>query len=73
MYVLFVLGQLMDRPMTGYQLRKALTAVVGRDLTISFGALYPLLDKLAAAGDLTLAASGMGAPCCTFAQTGVIL
>jgi len=55
MYVLFVLGQLMDRPMTGYQLRKALTAVVGRDLTISFGALYPLLDKLAAAGDLTLA------------------
>ncbi|BDZ29843.1 helix-turn-helix transcriptional regulator [Lactiplantibacillus sp. WILCCON 0030] len=54
MYELFVLGQLMDRPMTGYQLRKALVGVVGQELTISFGALYPLLDKLAGAGDLTL-------------------
>jgi len=55
MYELFVLGQLMDRPMTGYQLRKALIAVVGEELTISFGALYPLLDKLVAAGMITLA------------------
>ncbi|GEO70009.1 PadR family transcriptional regulator [Levilactobacillus acidifarinae] len=55
MYELFVLGQLMDRPMTGYQLRKALSSTVGPELTISFGALYPLLDKLAAAGTLTLA------------------
>lgn len=54
MYELFILGQLMDRPMTGYQLRKALMNVVGQELTISFGALYPLLDKLAAVGDLTL-------------------
>ena len=54
MYELFILGQLMDRPMTGYQLRKALVSVVGQELTISFGALYPLLDKLAAAGELTL-------------------
>ena len=49
MYELFILGQLMDHPMTGYQLRKALTSVVGQELTISFGALYPLMDKLAAA------------------------
>lgn len=55
MYELFILGQLMDRPMTGYQLRKALSSTVGPELTISFGALYPLLDKLAAAGTLTLA------------------
>ncbi|MFC6182543.1 PadR family transcriptional regulator [Lactiplantibacillus daowaiensis] len=55
MYELFILGQLMDHPMTGYQLRKALTTVVGQELTISFGALYPLLDKLAAASLLTLA------------------
>jgi len=54
MYELFILGQLMDRPMTGYQLRKALISVVGQELTISFGALYPLLDKLAAADELTL-------------------
>lgn len=45
----------MDHPMTGYQLRKALVNVVGSELTISFGALYPLLDKLAAAEKLTLA------------------
>lgn len=55
MYELFILGQLMDHPMTGYQLRKALVNVVGTELTISFGALYPLLDRLAAAGDLELA------------------
>jgi len=55
MYELFILGQLMDRPMTGYQLRKALVSVVGQELTISFGALYPLLDRLAAADELTLA------------------
>lgn len=54
MYELFILGQLMDHPMTGYQLRKALVTVVGQELTISFGALYPLLDKLAAAQELTL-------------------
>lgn len=55
MYELFILGQLMDHPMTGYQLRKALVNVVGSELTISFGALYPLLDKLATAEELTLA------------------
>ncbi|WP_318767240.1 PadR family transcriptional regulator [Lactiplantibacillus carotarum] len=54
MYELFILGQLMDHPMTGYQLRKALVNVVGQELTISFGALYPLMDKLAAAGELTM-------------------
>lgn len=54
MYELFILGQLMDHPMTGYQLRKALTSVVGQELTISFGALYPLMDKLAAADLLTM-------------------
>ena len=53
MYELFILGQLMDHSMTGYQLRKALVNVVGQELTISFGALYPLLDKLAGAHVLT--------------------
>jgi DNA-binding PadR family transcriptional regulator len=54
MYQLFILGQLMDKPMSGYQLRKALTTIVGPEKTISFGSLYPLLDKLATAGDLTI-------------------
>ncbi len=46
MYELFVLGQLMDQPMTGYQLRKALKFIVGEEQTVSYGVLYPLLDKL---------------------------
>lgn len=54
MYELFILGQLMDFPMTGYSLRKALTNVIGEELTISFGALYPLLDKLEKAGYIVL-------------------
>lgn len=54
MYELFILGQLMDHPMTGYQLRKALISVVGQELTISFGALYPLMDKLAEAKEISL-------------------
>lgn len=54
MYPLFILGQLMDHPMSGYTIRKALAVIVGTSQTISFGALYPLLDKLAAAGDITL-------------------
>ena len=46
MYELFILGQLMDHPMTGYALRKAFINVMGDDQAISFGTLYPLLDKL---------------------------
>lgn len=54
MYQLFILGQLMDHPMSGYQIRKALAVIIGSDQTISFGALYPQLDKLAKVGDITL-------------------
>jgi len=54
MYDLFVLGQLMDQDMTGYQLRKALKAVVGTEQTMSYGVLYPLLERLATAGSLQL-------------------
>lgn len=54
MYELFILGQLMDHPMTGYALRKAFTTIVGDDLAISFGTLYPLLDKLEQAEEIVL-------------------
>ncbi|WP_143461597.1 PadR family transcriptional regulator [Levilactobacillus enshiensis] len=54
MYDLFVLGQLMDHTMTGYQLRKALMTVVGQEQTVSYGVLYPLLERLNEAGDVTL-------------------
>jgi len=54
MYELFVLGQLMDHEMAGYQLRKALKAVVGQEQTVSYGVLYPLLERLSQAGDIIL-------------------
>lgn len=54
MYELFILGQLMDHPMTGYALRKASINVMGDDQAISFGTLYPLLDKLEASNLLVL-------------------
>lgn len=54
MYELFVLGQLMDQKMAGYQLRQALKSVVGQEQTVSYGVLYPLLERLSQAGDITL-------------------
>ncbi len=50
----------MDHDMAGYQLRKALVTVVGPEQTVSYGVLYPLLDRLNQAGDIVLA-SGTGA------------
>jgi len=54
MYKLFVLGQLMDHEMSGYELRKALATIVGTEQTISYGVLYPLLAQLAAANEITV-------------------
>jgi len=54
MYELFILGQLMDHPMTGYALRKAFINIVTDDQAISFGTLYPLLDKLEQSGEIGL-------------------
>jgi DNA-binding PadR family transcriptional regulator len=54
LYELFVLGQLMDQEMAGYQLRQALKSVVGQEQTVSYGVLYPLLERLSQAGDITL-------------------
>lgn len=54
MYELFILGQLMDHSMTGYSLRKAFIAIAGGDQAISFGTLYPLLDKLEQAQEISL-------------------
>lgn len=54
MYELFILGQLMDHAMSGYQLRKALATVVGQEQTVSYGVLYPLLDRLAQREEITL-------------------
>ncbi|MEG0283825.1 MAG: PadR family transcriptional regulator [Erysipelotrichales bacterium] len=43
---LFILGELMEGMQNGYQLRNALQTILGHNRKISFGTLYPLLNKL---------------------------
>ncbi|GFZ33874.1 hypothetical protein CSC2_44000 [Clostridium zeae] len=43
---LFILGELMEEPQSGYYLRNALQATLGRHRKISYGVIYPLLEKL---------------------------
>jgi DNA-binding PadR family transcriptional regulator len=47
---LAILGLLRETPLHGYELRKRVTALLGTFRAISFGALYPALQKLTAAG-----------------------
>lgn len=51
---LFVLGELMEGPQNGYHLRKTMQISLGRHRKISFGVIYPLLDKLAREGFIIL-------------------
>ncbi len=46
MYQLFVLGQLMNKPMHGYLLRDILSNMLGPFRHMSWGALYPLIRQL---------------------------
>lgn len=43
---LFVLGELMEEPQSGYDLRSALQAALGHHRKVSYGVIYPLLEKL---------------------------
>jgi DNA-binding PadR family transcriptional regulator len=43
---LFILGELMEEPQSGYDLRNGLQVYLGRHRKISYGVLYPLLEKL---------------------------
>ncbi|GEK29670.1 PadR family transcriptional regulator [Furfurilactobacillus siliginis] len=54
---LYVLGELMEGSKSGYGLRKSMELSLGRHRKISFGVVYPLLDKLAAANYIELADS----------------
>ncbi|GAK31770.1 hypothetical protein WOSG25_150210 [Weissella oryzae SG25] len=54
MYVLFVLGELLDSSLSGYRLHEILAYKLGPRFKVSWGIIYPLLDKLVAAGDITL-------------------
>ena len=53
MYELFVLGELMDGPHHGYQLREILSRLLGPFRQISWGMLYPLIRQLAREGLVT--------------------
>ncbi|OOM72032.1 PadR family transcriptional regulator [Clostridium sp. BL-8] len=43
---LFILGELMEEPQSGYDLRNALQVSLGRHRKVSYGVIYPLLEKL---------------------------
>lgn len=46
MYELFILSELMEKPRNGYNLRVILQKMVGNERNISFGMLYPQLERL---------------------------
>lgn len=52
---LFILGELMEEPQSGYDLRNGLQIFLGRHRKISYGVLYPLLEKLENEGFLEMA------------------
>ncbi len=51
---LFILGELMEEPQSGYDLHNALQASLGRHRKISYGVIYPLLEKLEKKGLLDI-------------------
>jgi DNA-binding PadR family transcriptional regulator len=51
---LAVLGLLKEKPMSGYELQKLLTAKLGAFWRVSFGSLYPCLKRLSAQGALAV-------------------
>lgn len=46
MYELFVLGELLDQPLHGYVLHQVVEMAIGPIRQLSWGALYPLLQRL---------------------------
>ncbi|MGA9290229.1 MAG: PadR family transcriptional regulator [Anaerobacillus sp.] len=52
MYELFILGELMDKPMHGYLLQYVLDKVIGPNRKISWGVLYPLIQRMTEEGYL---------------------
>ncbi|MFQ3546285.1 PadR family transcriptional regulator [Halobacillus rhizosphaerae] len=53
MYELFILGELKDKPMHGYLLQYVLGKIIGPDRKMSWGVLYPLLQRLTKEGYIT--------------------
>jgi len=54
MYDLYILGQLLFTDRSAYKLRFVLENVLGDNRKVSFGVLYPLLEKMEAAGTIVM-------------------
>ncbi|HYK34493.1 PadR family transcriptional regulator [Alloacidobacterium sp.] len=50
MYELFLLGKLIGRPWHGYEFHQVINSVVGPARQVSWGTIYPLLQRLEKAG-----------------------
>ena len=48
------LGMVLDKPLTGYDIKKEIEAGVGNFYTASYGSLYPILKKLTDNGYVTM-------------------
>jgi len=59
-YELFVLGELMDKPLHGYVLHSVIQKVIGPVRQMSWGALYPLIRRLEQGGFIARAEGGAG-------------
>lgn len=60
MYELFVLGELMEKPVHGYLLHQIVQEAIGPIRQLSWGALYPLLRRLEREGLISQEASEGG-------------
>lgn len=58
MLELAVLGILKEQPLHGYELKKRLSETLGPLSSVSFGSLYPALNRLEAAGAVAVQAEG---------------
>lgn len=71
---LFILGELMEGPQSGYDLHNALQASLGRHRKISYGVIYPLLEKLEAKSFLEIVtierSDGKNKKIATITETG---
>lgn len=61
MYELLILGSLSSRDMSGYKLAQVLESALVPRRKISNGVMYPLLNKLAAAGDIVFVSDATNA------------
>ena len=54
MYELYILGQLLFTDRSAYKLRFVLENVLGINRKVSFGVLYPLLEKMETTGVIVM-------------------